>query len=85
MSFAFLAQIVIGTDHALVTGTDNLFLATVAAGGVLLTAVILDDKSLRVSDLDKVVWVLFRGYRKAPPARIVVGAVQAFISIAIDL
>jgi len=46
----------------LITSSDNLLLTTVATGGVLLTTVVFDDKSLRVSDLDKVVWVLLRRY-----------------------
>jgi hypothetical protein len=44
----------------LITGPDDLLLAAVTTGGVLLTAVMLDDESLRVSDLDKVVRVLLR-------------------------
>lgn len=44
----------------LITGPDNLLLAAITTGGVLLTAVMFDDKGLRVGDLDKVVWVLFR-------------------------
>jgi hypothetical protein len=44
----------------LVTGSDYLLLASVTAGGVLLTAVLLDDKGLRVGNLDKVVRVLLR-------------------------
>jgi len=44
----------------LVANADNLFLAGVATGGVLLTAVVPDNKSLRTGDLDKVVWVLLR-------------------------
>lgn len=42
----------------LITGPDNLLLTAIATGGVLLTTVMLDDKCLRVGDLDKVVWVL---------------------------
>jgi len=44
----------------LVAITDNLLLAAVATGGVLLTAVVPDDKSLRIGDLDKVMRVLLR-------------------------
>jgi hypothetical protein len=44
----------------LVASADNLLLAAVATGGMLLTAVVLDDKSLRVGDPDKVVRVLLR-------------------------
>ena len=44
----------------LVTGSDYLLLAAVTTSGVMLTAVLLDDKSLRVDDLDKVMWVLLR-------------------------
>ena len=42
----------------LVTGPDNLLLTSITTGRVLFTAVMLDDKSLRVGDLDKVVRVL---------------------------
>lgn len=45
----------------LVAGPNDLFLATITTGGMLLTTVMLNDKSLRVGDLDKVVRVLFRG------------------------
>lgn len=85
MSFTFLAQIVIGADHALVTGPNNLLLASITAGGVLLTAVMLDDKSLRVADLDKVMGMLLRRDCEASRACIIIGAVQAFVSIPIDL
>ena len=42
----------------LITGPDYLLLAAVTTSGVLLTAMLLDNKGLRVGDLDKVVWVL---------------------------
>lgn len=42
----------------LVTMTNDLLLAAVTTGGVLLAAVVLYDKSLRVCDLDKVMRVL---------------------------
>lgn len=42
----------------LVSGPNYLLLAAVATSGVLLAAALLDDKSLRIDDLDKVVWVL---------------------------
>jgi hypothetical protein len=85
VSFTFVAQVVIGADHALITGPDYLLLAAVATGGVLLAAVLLDDKGLRVGDLDEVVWVLLRRDCKTLPARIIVRTVQAFISIPINL
>ena len=44
----------------LIAGANYLLLATVTTGRVLLTAVLPDDKSLRVGDLDEVVWVLLR-------------------------
>ena len=44
----------------LIANTDDLLLAAVAAGGVLLTAMVPDDKSLRISDLDKIMRVLLR-------------------------
>ena len=44
----------------LITGPNYLLLAAVTTSGVVLAAVLLDDKSLRVGDLDKVVWVLLR-------------------------
>lgn len=42
----------------LITNADYLFLAAVATGGVLFTAVMFDDKDLRVRDLDEVVRML---------------------------
>lgn len=44
----------------LIAGANYLLLATVTTGRMLLTAVLPDDKSLRVGDLDEVVWVLLR-------------------------
>jgi hypothetical protein len=85
VGFTFLAQIVIGADHTLITDADYLLLAAVATGGMMLTAVMPDDKSLRVCDLDEVVWVLLGCDCKACPARIVVRAVQAFVSITVNM
>lgn len=45
----------------LITGADYLLLATITTSGVLLTGALPDYESLRVDDLDKVVWVLLRG------------------------
>jgi len=45
----------------LITSADYLLLATVTTSGVMFTVVWLDDKGLRVDDLDKVVWMLLRG------------------------
>jgi hypothetical protein len=44
-----------------VAGPDNLLLAAITTGGVLLTSVMFDNESLRVSYLDEVVRVLLRG------------------------
>jgi hypothetical protein len=85
VSLTFLAQIVIGADHALIASADYLLLATITTSGVILMVALPDDKSLRVSDLDEVVWMLFRRDCKASPTRIVVGAIQAFVSITINL
>jgi hypothetical protein len=80
----------------LVTDPNNLLLAAIAPGWVLLTAVMFDDESLRVGNLDEVVRMLLRSdsfegskhrqeiencghLREAPRARIVIGAVQAFL------
>lgn len=43
-----------------VTGSDNLLLTGITTGGVLLTAIMTYDKSLRVSNLHEVVWMLLR-------------------------
>lgn len=44
----------------LVTNPNNLLLAAITTGGVLHEWAMPDDKSLRVGDLDKAVWVLLR-------------------------
>lgn len=85
MSFTFLTQIIIGAGHALVTSSNNLLLAAIATGGVLFTATVPDDKGLRIGNLDETMGMLLRCDRKAARACIVIRAVQAFVSVPIDL
>ena len=44
----------------LITSPDDLPLTAITTSRVLLAAIMLDDKSLRVINLDKVVWMLVR-------------------------
>lgn len=85
VGFTLLAQVVIEAYHALVTSPNNLLLASIATGGVLLASVMLDDEGLGVRDLDEVVWVLLRCDRETPCACVIIRAVQAFESVTINL
>ena len=44
----------------LITDADYLLLTAVTTGGVVFTVIFLDDKGIRICDLDKVVRVLLR-------------------------